>query len=209
MRCCMSSKSLRPLSSRTTISPSKSARLAPMCRGKVANSGYWCVTSLPARERKRSLPSSTHANDRVPSHLISKSQPGSENGRSMSVASIGERALGIGASRAPSSSEGWIGMGLRLGGNSAAISSRVRPVRTELSCSSMFHAESMASSWCLIMSHSGCFSPLLVRTSTKLPESFSPLNLNLISPRSNCSCAPRFPSTRNLPRSQTITVPAP
>ena len=209
MRCCMRSNSLRPFSSRTTISPSKRARLALMCCGKAANSGYWCVTSLPARERNRTSPFSTHASVRAPSHLISKSQPGSENGRSMSVASIGERAAGMGASRAPSNSAGWSGIGLRLGGNSEAISSRVRPVRTEPSCWSMSHAESTASSWCLIISHSGCFWPLLVRTRTKLPESFSPVNLNLISPRANCSCAPRCPSMRNLPRSQTITVPAP
>ena len=49
----------------------------------------------------------------------------------------------------------------------------------------------------------------LVRTRTKLPRSFSPASRNLISPCATCSLAPWRPSTRNVPRSQTITEPAP
>ena len=173
--------------------------------------------SMLFRERNVRAPSAIHAIARTPSHLISNSQLGSENGCSTSVASIGSTRDGIALLRAPCTSLASIGRGLRFGGASSAISARLLPVNAEPSCSSIFHFGSSAASLCLISSHSLPFSLRLIFTSTKLPRSFSPFRLNLISPRSSCCNAssgaacglPGSVSTTNVPRSHTITVPAP
>src|SRR5256886_16726795 len=159
--------------------------------------------STPVRERNVKAPFSIRASARTPSHLISKSQLGSEKGRSVSVASMGSTRDGIEHLRAPCNSAARIGLALRLGGSSSLISSSVRPVRTEPSCSSMFQAESSAASLCFIISHSLPFSLCLSLTKTKLPRSFSPFRLNLISSRSSCFCASRVPSMRKRDRKST------
>src|SRR5215472_13328471 len=66
------------------------------------------------RERSVSPPSAIHAIARTPSHLISNSQLGSENGCSTSVASIGSARDGIALLRAPCTSAARIGTGSRL-----------------------------------------------------------------------------------------------
>ena len=165
--------------------------------------------STDARERSVKAPPEVQAKARTPSHLISNSQLGSEKGWSLEVASMGSSREGMALFRAPVSSSGCIGLGLRLGGDSSLISSSVRPVRTEPSCSSTFQAGSSAASLCLMKSHSLPFSELRSLTRTKLPRSFSPLRLNLISPRCSCRDASRLPSVANVPRSHTMTVPAP
>ena len=65
----------------------------------------------------------------------------------------------------------------------------------EPSCSSIFQRGSAASSLCLIISHSLPFSLCFSLTRTKLPRSFSPWRLNLISPRAICRAASPSPST--------------
>ena len=208
IRSCRRSKSLRPRSSSTTISPSRMAWRAFRRSGKTSSSGYCLLMMRPVRERNSTLPSVTQASDRTPSHLISNSQSGSEKGWSSETASMGSSFEGILTFRLPSSPSGRIGCGVRLGGEFSAISSSKRPVSTEPSCSSMFHFASAYASLCLIRSHSVPFS-LCNLTSAKLPRNFSPRRLNLSSPRANCSLAGPLPATSYVPRSQTITAPAP
>src|SRR5229473_1640490 len=129
--------------------------------------------STPVRERSVKAPFSIRASTRTPSHLISKSQFGSEKGRSVSVANMGSTRDGIAILRAPWNSDAWIRAGLRLGGSSSLISSIVRPVSAEPSCSSMFQEESSAASLCLIINHSLPFSLRFSFTRTKLPRNFS------------------------------------
>ena len=209
IRSCRRSKSLRPRSSSTTISPSRMAWRAFRRSGKTSSSGYCLLMMRPVRERNSTLPSVTQASDRTPSHLISNSQSGSEKGWSSETASMGSSFEGILTFRLPSSSSGRIGCGVRLGGEFSAISSSERPVSTEPSCSSMFHFASAYASLCLIKSHSLPFSLWRNLTSAKLPRNFSPRRLNLSSPRANCSPAGPLPATSYVPRSQTITAPAP
>src|SRR6266702_3090453 len=73
--------------------------------------------STPVRERSVKAPFSIRASARTPSHLISKSQLGSEKGRSVSVASMGSTRDGIEHLRAPCNSAARIGLALRLGGH--------------------------------------------------------------------------------------------
>src|SRR5947199_9766624 len=119
--------------------------------------------SMLFRERNVRAPSAIHAIARTPSHLISNSQLGSENGCSTSVASIGSTRDGIALLRAPCASLASIGRGLRFGGASSAISVRLLPVNGEPSCSPIFLFGSSAASLSLISSPSLHFpAPFLV-----------------------------------------------
>src|SRR5579864_8050708 len=78
------------------------ASLAFMLFAITDKSGYSRVMSRFVRDNSLSFPSFTHASARMPSHLISKSQLGSEDGFSANVASAAWNFVGIDAGRAPS-----------------------------------------------------------------------------------------------------------
>src|SRR6266481_7023301 len=78
------------------------------------NSGNSAVTSRFDLDWSRTLPLSTKVTVRMPSHLISNSQFGSEKGLSPSFARVTETSLGMGALCAPGNVAGLRGAAPRL-----------------------------------------------------------------------------------------------
>src|SRR5215813_9666273 len=87
-----------PLSSRATISPSRMACCPEILSPMLASSGYCELKSFWLRETKRARPLLRKQTARMPSHFVSKSHSGSENGLSTSVANIGRIICGIAVS---------------------------------------------------------------------------------------------------------------
>ena len=135
------------------------ARRALMRRGSEANSGY-CEVTLCRRASTDELAIGDPSERAGAIPLISKSQAGSERG-ARSAWRAWARARGHGRLSRSTEFRGPEGRAA-LRRQFSAISSSVRPVRTEPSCPSIFQAGSAAPSWCLIMSHSFFFSPRLV-----------------------------------------------
>ena len=144
-----------------------------------SNSGYSRVTSRPERAHSVVLPFSICAMARTPSHLISNTQLGLENGLSPSSASVARTPLGIlgiGVSIAPGRADGSTARRSREAGRPSRMSSTVRPLTTDSACCSTSHFASTKASRCLISSHSFLLPGFFSFTRTKLPRSFSPLS---------------------------------
>src|SRR5439155_5411580 len=87
--------------SKPPIPPSTTKSSAP-CRGRASStSGYWLATDSRLRDRRRVREPCRKAKQRSPSSLRSKIHPGSENRRSVSVASIGPIQSGCGLGFSP------------------------------------------------------------------------------------------------------------
>src|SRR6266542_5052026 len=95
MRCWSRAKLVtRP--SKATISPSTTKSRAAWLANASVISGYWAVTASRFRDIQRTRPPRRKARHRSPSSLRSKIHAGSENRRSVRVASIGATHAGCG-----------------------------------------------------------------------------------------------------------------
>ncbi len=196
MRPWISWKSGSPRSLMATISPSNTAEVTPCAFSPSTTSGYCSVTWLPRRLRSSTSSPRTNASARTPSSFGSNSQPGRENGRSMSVASIGrsERADGKSASRAAGCGAAPSVDAAMRGMRPSFRSWIVTPLMTERSSSSTSRVEAN-SSRCLISSQS--FGLRAVRTSVHEPRSFLPRSVNEILPASIPSFMRALPVSRS------------